>query len=68
MSLLAHLPCMQRTHGDPGDLIFTESNASLEQGTLPYTQLFWEAFPAASGPTDRTTYMFSYMDAGCVTM
>ena len=26
-------------------------------------QYFWEAFPASSGPTDRTTYMFSYMDA-----
>lgn len=26
-------------------------------------QLFWEAFPAGSGPGDRTTYMFSYMDA-----
>jgi flavin-dependent dehydrogenase len=26
-------------------------------------QLFWEAFPAGSSPTDRTTYMFSYMDA-----
>jgi hypothetical protein len=26
-------------------------------------QLFWEAFPAGSGPTDRTTYMFTYVDA-----
>lgn len=26
-------------------------------------QYFWEAFPASSGATDRTTYMFSYMDA-----
>lgn len=26
-------------------------------------QFFWEAFPAGSGPTDRTTYMFAYMDA-----
>lgn len=46
------------------DLIYTDAPSSLEQGPLPYTQLFWEAFPAASGPTDRTTYMFSYMDAG----
>ncbi|KAK9803372.1 hypothetical protein WJX72_000257 [[Myrmecia] bisecta] len=30
---------------------------------VPDTQYFWEAFPAGSGPTDRTTYMFSYMDA-----
>ncbi|CAL50078.1 unnamed product [Ostreococcus tauri] len=26
-------------------------------------QYFWEAFPASSGPGDRTTYMFTYMDA-----
>jgi 2-polyprenyl-6-methoxyphenol hydroxylase-like FAD-dependent oxidoreductase len=26
-------------------------------------QLFWEAFPAGSGPTDRTMYMFTYVDA-----
>lgn len=25
-------------------------------------QFFWEAFPAGSGPKDRTTYLFSYMD------
>jgi hypothetical protein len=28
-----------------------------------HKQLFWEAFPAGSGPTDRTTYMFTYLDA-----
>lgn len=26
-------------------------------------QYFWEAFPAGSGPSDRTTYMFTYVDA-----
>ena len=26
-------------------------------------QYFWEAFPAGSGPRDRTTYMFTYVDA-----
>lgn len=26
-------------------------------------QYFWEAFPAGSGPGDRTTYMFTYLDA-----
>jgi hypothetical protein len=26
-------------------------------------QYFWEAFPAGSGPSDRTSYMFTYMDA-----
>lgn len=26
-------------------------------------QYFWEAFPAGSGKKDRTTYLFTYMDA-----
>ena len=26
-------------------------------------QLYWEAFPAGSGPADRTSYMFTYLDA-----
>jgi len=26
-------------------------------------QLFWEAFPSGSGPSDRTTYLFTYLDA-----
>lgn len=26
-------------------------------------QFFWEAFPTGSGPQDRTTYLFAYMDA-----
>lgn len=30
---------------------------------LSQTQLFWEAFPAGTGPSDRTTYLFSYVDA-----
>lgn len=30
---------------------------------LSRAQYFWEAFPAASGPSDRTTYMFTYIDA-----
>ena len=29
----------------------------------PGLQYFWEAFPAGSGPTDRTTYCFTYLDA-----
>lgn len=27
------------------------------------TQFFWEAFPASTGPSDRTTYLFTYLDA-----
>jgi hypothetical protein len=32
------------------------------------TQYFWEAFPAGSGPGDRTTYMFTYLDAQVTTL
>jgi len=42
-----------------GDLIYT--NTPLHP-TLPM-QYFWEAFPAGSGPKDRTSYMFTYIDA-----
>ncbi|CAI6004527.1 unnamed protein product [Closterium sp. NIES-64] len=44
-----------------GDIIFTTS-PTISLGKSPL-QLFWEAFPSGSGPSDRTTYMFSYMDA-----
>ena len=41
------------------DLIFTTTDIDEKyQG-----QYFWEAFPAGSGPNDRTTYMFTYVDA-----
>lgn len=42
-----------------GDIIRTLEPSDTDAGI----QLFWEAFPAGSGPKDRTTYMFSYMDA-----
>ena len=42
-----------------GDIIRTIEPSD----TAANLQLFWEAFPAGSGPRDRTTYMFSYMDA-----
>ena len=59
-----------------GDVIFTTSHsqppapasgsaaaaAAAQQGVFN-TQLFWEAFPAGSGPSDRTTYLFTYIDA-----
>eukprot|EP00931_Biecheleriopsis_adriatica_P024467 TRINITY_DN15238_c0_g1_i1.p1 TRINITY_DN15238_c0_g1~~TRINITY_DN15238_c0_g1_i1.p1 ORF type:complete len:718 (-),score=152.99 TRINITY_DN15238_c0_g1_i1:133-2259(-) len=55
-----------------GDLIYT--NSDLWTGDVPETdpdgvlgsprkQYYWEAFPAGSGLTDRTTYLFTYMDA-----
>lgn len=48
------------------DVIFTDSDIEASAGDANggRVQYFWEAFPAGSGPTDRTTYMFAYMDAG----
>ncbi|KAL4448357.1 hypothetical protein ABPG75_005576 [Micractinium tetrahymenae] len=50
----------------------SSSNGSSGNGSSPSssssegvfnTQFFWEAFPAGSGPADRTTYLFTYLDA-----
>lgn len=53
-----------------GDVIYTAAPSEPPAGSAPggstqlaNLQLFWEAFPAGSGPTDRTTYMFTYLDA-----
>ncbi|KAH8945498.1 hypothetical protein BDL97_12G042500 [Sphagnum fallax] len=43
------------------DLIYTRTPVT--QVGSNKTQYFWEAFPAGSGPRDRTTYMFTYLDA-----
>lgn len=45
------------------DVICTASDVQPAGARVSDTQYFWEAFPAGSGPTDRTTYMFTYMDA-----
>lgn len=53
-----------------GDLIYTNSpslvgaadDAASQEGVRS-CQYFWEAFPSGSGPSDRTTYLFSYLDA-----
>lgn len=45
-----------------GDIIYANSPV-LDKGGGVGMQYFWEAFPAGSGPRDRTTYMFAYMDA-----
>ncbi|CAO2210977.1 unnamed protein product [Urochloa humidicola] len=42
------------------DIIF--SSSSVNRAGNSEVQLFWEAFPAGSGPSDRTTYMFTYVD------
>ncbi|CAM6124484.1 unnamed protein product [Calypogeia fissa] len=43
------------------DVIFTTTPVT-EIGNSK-AQFFWEAFPAGSGPKDRTTYLFTYIDA-----
>ncbi|XP_057954523.1 uncharacterized protein LOC131148671 [Malania oleifera] len=47
------------------DIIY--SSSSVKKVGETEVQYFWEAFPAGSGPVDRTTYMFTYVDPkpGC---
>ncbi|KAJ7526297.1 hypothetical protein O6H91_16G001100 [Diphasiastrum complanatum] len=42
------------------DIIF--SNSPMVQVGDSKNQYFWEAFPAGSGPADRTIYLFTYAD------
>lgn len=46
-----------------GDVIATAAPMEYDAATGLRQQMFWEAFPAGSGPADRTTYMFTYIDA-----
>ena len=46
-----------------GDVIYTNDDIQPPNSVLPDLQCFWEAFPSGSGATDRTTYMFTYIDA-----
>lgn len=41
------------------DIIY--SSSSVKKVGDSEAQYFWEAFPAGSGPMDRTTYMFTYV-------
>ncbi|KAJ1264957.1 hypothetical protein BS78_08G040400 [Paspalum vaginatum] len=43
-----------------GDFIF--SSSSVNRVGNSGVHLIWQAFPAGSGPSDRTTYMFTYVD------
>ncbi|KAK1313870.1 hypothetical protein QJS10_CPA06g01004 [Acorus calamus] len=43
------------------DVIFSSSSTKTVGDTK--LQYFWEAFPAGSGSMDRTTYMFTYVEA-----
>ncbi|KAL5571241.1 hypothetical protein UlMin_020838 [Ulmus minor] len=42
------------------DVIY--SSSSVNKIGNSEVQCFWEAFPAGSGPRDRTTYMFTYVE------
>ncbi|KAB2022455.1 hypothetical protein ES319_D07G212300v1 [Gossypium barbadense] len=42
------------------DVIY--SSSSVKKVGNAEVQYFWEAFPAGSGPLDRTTYMFTYVN------
>lgn len=52
------------THNNTySDLIYTNTPIIRTKLSSVPVQYFWEAFPAGSGPADRTSYMFTYMDA-----
>ncbi|KAK4420549.1 hypothetical protein Salat_2005300 [Sesamum alatum] len=57
--------CRGFTENSTSDVIF--SSASAKSVGQSKAQYFWEAFPAGSGPLDRTTYMFTYLypEPGC---
>ena len=44
-----------------GDVIFADTRTEPAHNGCP-NQYFWEAFPASASPTQRTTYLFTYMD------
>ncbi|KAG2500246.1 hypothetical protein HYH03_001824 [Edaphochlamys debaryana] len=50
-------------HNTTADVILTNTPLQPQEAAFNRAQYFWEAFPAASGRTDRTTYMFTYLDA-----
>lgn len=56
------------TNNTTSDVIY--SSSAVQKVGQSDVQLFWEAFPSGSGPMDRTTYMFTYMDPhpGCPTL
>tara|TARA_B110000090_G_scaffold207037_1_gene257658 strand:- start:476 stop:1612 length:1137 start_codon:yes stop_codon:yes gene_type:complete len=50
------------------DLIYTDTPITREKGDGKKSalQYFWEAFPTGSGPGDRTTYLFTYVNMGYI--
>ncbi len=49
--------------GNAGDVIYTNMPTQGANAPIPNVQYFWEAFPSGSGAADRTTYLFTYLDA-----
>lgn len=49
------------TNNTYSDLIYTDTPVTSKNASK--LQYFWEAFPAGSSAEDRTTYLFTYMDA-----
>ena len=45
-----------------GDVIFADTTTQPSGASDCPTQYFWEAFPASASNTQRTTYLFTYMD------
>jgi len=45
-----------------GDVIFADTTTQPAGRDRCATQYFWEAFPSSASPTQRTTYLFTYMD------
>ncbi|KAJ3707562.1 hypothetical protein LUZ61_011267 [Rhynchospora tenuis] len=60
MCLVVGTCCRGFDANTTSDVIYSSSSAK-NIGNSP-VQNFWEAFPAGSGPQDRTTYMFTYVD------
>ncbi|XP_055816426.1 uncharacterized protein LOC129885955 [Solanum dulcamara] len=60
MCLVVGTCCRGFKENSTSDVIF--SSASSKEVGQSLAQYFWEAFPAGSGPVDRTTYMFTYVD------
>ncbi|KAK4339842.1 hypothetical protein RND71_041304 [Anisodus tanguticus] len=60
MCLAVGTCCRGFKENSTSDVIF--SSASTKEAGQSLVQYFWEAFPAGSGPIDRTTYMFTYVD------
>lgn len=60
MCLVVGTCCRGFKENSTSDVIY--SSASTKEVGQSLAQYFWEAFPAGSGPIDRTTYMFTYVD------